>query len=222
MSRAHVERLAPELSPWLEDVPDACALVRVEDRWDRFLDGTATRRWTVDFAREEGATRAPALARALLPLLRRRGLRHVDRDEELERDVLVQGASTVRIWPAACLLLDAGCESLRVDLSRPWARDPMPVDVGPAFAELARLLALEDPLDVTREVVFDLDELDRERGGRVSAAYAAVEDAAARVEAAGFDAKGRWSGRVGDAHLSASVRIGDARLTLELESDRGG
>ncbi len=189
VSRAHLETHAIRLAPWAEVVPEACAVVRVGRRWDRFVDGSAQEQCTADFAREADGPELSELLEEAARGLSDVGLREVDFDDELDRRIYAApDPGEIRApRPAESFLLESLCRAIRVDLTRPVTAHLPTVPLGPLIDRIAEHLGLDDPMDVTSEIFLDPEALDRVQATRDTATFPLQPDLPAALEELGFD-----------------------------------
>lgn len=209
-----------ELADSLRGVPDACALVRYETRWDRFVDQSGLRLRTLDFAREPEGPPLGTLTEQARDALAEGGWNVADAEEEHGWHVLTSGPYTLQLGPAECLLVDASCEALRIEIQDPCSGQAPFFEPGETFAELWRALALESPLDLIRETVLDVDDLASVHGLRERASFAPPDDAADRLERAGFarTGEGHWERPSDPEHHCAAASLDPRRLVIGLET----
>ena len=118
-SKATMTHLLPELASILAAVtPDDALLVRLEDRWDTFVDGRALRTMTADFAPSEDSGGLASL-RAQFGERIGGSFRHVEFEPADSRDVFERDRAAVRIWRVVTRLAQGyELDAIRVDVKR--------------------------------------------------------------------------------------------------------
>jgi hypothetical protein len=223
VSRAHVERCLPEVGSWLRAVPDDCALVRLEDRWDEYVDGTTRRGQSADFALELGGRALGDLVTETARRLTELGaqLRSSDEDAPPEEAGSLDfgwghlnlrlGRSNVRLW-------DAECAALRV-ASSGFAAGGASIGMSASFVALEHDLGPGRVLDRVREWLVDVEDLEAVSAEREWSSFVAADGIDERIVSRGFEASepGTWTL---DMSFSERVRLTRQRDRIQLEMER--
>jgi hypothetical protein len=160
-SEATMKHLLPELARVIAPLsPNDALLVRLEDRWDVFVDGRGLRTMTVDFAQSEDGGGLGAL-RASFGERIGKAFRHLEFEAKEGRDVYERDRTVVRVWRATTRLP----QGFELDTVRVDAKVAAPGSCPFAFSEVYRKLrgriAEGAGGSAVREHVMDLEDLAR-------------------------------------------------------------
>ncbi|APR77390.1 Hypothetical protein A7982_02737 [Minicystis rosea] len=169
----------PALEPFTAAVHPACHLARIQERWDRFGDGSSQRTTIADFVLAPDGIELARTAAFTATAFGRRGLRRLPRDRERARDAFEDGTCCLRVWPARAVLMSGLADVLRVDLLVPSSDDEGRALVAPKIAAVAAERGVDLLTGAQHERLFELGALDpsetsaeavfRTRGDRVLA-----------------------------------------------------
>ncbi len=226
VSRAFVEQHCERLARWAEPISDDCVLLKIARRWDKFIDGTAEERESVDFARYDDGPPLASLVDQAASGCTELGLRPLDYDEEWERHVFKapQGGAVVRLWSVQALLFEGVCEALRLDSSRPISGETPSVEPSPFIHRVVEVLGAGAPMVVSVEVFLDPDAPDRVQAICDSASFHLEGDIEGALRENGFEPpledQGAWSfeRHTDDFRQRLGAFVHPDRLTLELET----
>lgn len=160
-SEATMKHLLPELAAVVgKVVPDEALLVRLEDRWDTFVDGRALRTMTADFAPSEDGSNLGAL-RAHFGEQIGRAFRHVEFEAATSRDVFERDRTVVRVWRAVTRLPQGyELDTIRLDV-KVAAPGACPFAFSDVFKKAREKIGEGGTSAALREHAMDIDELAR-------------------------------------------------------------
>ena len=153
-----IQRHAPPLEPFLSAVHPACRLARIEDRWDRFGDGTSQRTTAADFVLAPSASDLEQMAAFTAKALQRRGLSRLPRDAEKAREAFLDGPACLRVRPVTAPLLDGVADALRIDVLVPSSDAAAGELIPPSLATPAAANGASFPTNAGRELLFEIGD----------------------------------------------------------------
>jgi hypothetical protein len=160
-SEATMKHLLPELAAAVAKVvPSDALLVRLEDRWETFVDGRALRTMTADFAPSEDGSTVGAL-RAHFGTQIGQAYRHLEFEAAESRDVFERDRTVVRVWRAVTRLPQGyEVDTVRLD-AKVAAPEACPLAFSEVYKKLRERIGEGPTLMALREHAMDLDELAR-------------------------------------------------------------